>query len=70
MPGAVARTSTYALTNATTPYILLLADLRFKKAVKESYALRRALNMFHGELMIEEVAETFNISYKKYEAGE
>ena len=67
MPGAVARTSTYALTNATTAYILLLANCGFEKALKESYALRRALNMFQGELMIAEVAQTFDIACKKFE---
>lgn len=65
MPGAVARTSSYALTNATMPYILYLANGGFKKAIKESYALRRSLNMLAGELTIEEVAETFHLPYNK-----
>ncbi len=66
MPGAVARTSSYALTNATTPYILILANLGFEKSQQESYALRRALNMFKGELVIPEVASVFNLSYTDF----
>lgn len=66
MPGAVARTSTYALTNATTPYILSLVNLGFRKAMKESYCLRRSLNMLDGKLMMEAVAQTFNIPFHHY----
>ena len=63
MPGAVARTSSYALTNATLPYILILAELGTEKCIQESYAMRRALNMRKGELTIQEVAETFNLPW-------
>ena len=66
MPGAVARTSTYALTNATFPYILQVANEDYKKLVKDSYEIRTALNMVDGHLTIKEVAETFDIPYKKY----
>ena len=66
MPGAVARTSTYALTNATFPYILMLANLGFEKSVKSSYAMQRALNMVKGELVIKEVADAFNLPWKEY----
>jgi alanine dehydrogenase len=68
MPGAVARTSTYALTNATFPYILMLANLGFEKSVKSSYAMQRALNMVKGELVIKEVADAFNLPWKEYQA--
>ena len=61
MPGAVARTSTYALTNATLPYILVLAKDGFPKCLKTSNALKRALNMVKGQVVIKEVAETFNL---------
>jgi len=64
MPGAVARTSSYALTNATLPYILFLANLGTEKAIKEHYALKRALNILNGDLVIKEVAETFKLKYK------
>lgn len=66
MPGAVARTSTYALTNATLPYIVILANLGFEKSVKQYYQLRRALNMVQGELTIKEVAETFHLPYQQH----
>jgi alanine dehydrogenase len=66
MPGAVARTSTYALTNATFPYILKIANDGYKKWAKESHEIRTALNMAEGHLTIAEVAETFDIPYKKY----
>jgi alanine dehydrogenase len=65
MPGAVARTSTYALTNATFPYILLLANQGYKKSVRDSHELKRALNMMDGQLTIKEVADTFNMSYRE-----
>jgi len=66
MPGAVARTSTYALTNATFPYILRIANDGFKKWVRDSHEIRTALNMTEGHLTIKEVAETFDIPYKKF----
>jgi alanine dehydrogenase len=65
MPGAVARTSTYALTNATLPYILILANKGYIKAVEESYDLKRALNVVDGQLTIKEVAETFSMPYRE-----
>ena len=64
MPGAVARTSTYALTNATLPYILLVANNGYAKCIKEFYPLKRALNMCKGDLILKEVAETFKLPYK------
>ncbi len=64
MPGAVARTSTYALTNATFPYILFLAKNGYQKSIECSYELKRALNMIDGHLTIKEVAETFGMPHK------
>ena len=64
MPGAVARTSTYALTNATLPYILLLADNGYKEGIRRHFPLNRAVNMIKGGLVIKEVADTFGMSYK------
>ena len=66
MPGAVARTSTYALTNATFPYILMLANLGFEKSLQTSYAMQRALNMVKGELVIKEVADAFNLPWREF----
>ena len=65
MPSAVARTSTYALTNATLPYILLLANHGYEQAIKRFYPLKRALNMMKGDVVLKEVADTFHLSYKK-----
>jgi alanine dehydrogenase len=65
MPGAVARTSTYALTNATLPYILELAHAGYERAVRGSYPLKRAVNMIKGDLVIKEVAETFDLPWRE-----
>ena len=59
MPGAVPRTSTFALTNATTPWVRKLAALGGPKAVAEVPALRSALNVWHGEITHPAVAEAF-----------
>ena len=63
MPGAVARTSTYALTNATLPYILMLANNGFEKSIRDFYPLRQALNLNRGQVALKEISETFNIPY-------
>ncbi len=69
MPGAVARTSTYALTNATLPYILSIADVSDQKCARMPYAIQGALNMDKGELVIKEVAEAFGFPYCKGKNG-
>jgi len=61
MPGAVARTSTYALTNATTPYMVKLADLGWEKATAEDTGLAHGVNMVDGNVTNEAVAETFGL---------
>ncbi len=66
MPGIVPRCSTYALANATFPYILKVANDGYKKLVKDSHEIRTALNMTEGHLTIKEVAETFDLPYKKF----
>lgn len=63
MPGAVARTSTFALTNATLPYILELANKGYKRAVQDNYGLSRGVNTCLGELSCQAVAEAFNMKY-------
>jgi alanine dehydrogenase len=65
MPGAVARTSTYALTNATFPYILKVANEGWKACVVNSQEMRTALNMADGHLTIKEVAQTFDLPCKE-----
>ena len=56
MPGAVPRTSTFALTNATLPYALAIASKGLFKAVKEDPALKKGMNTFGGMLTNKEVA--------------
>ena len=62
MPGAFPRTSTYALTNATLPFVLELAD-RGLKAFRENPALLSGLNIFRGKVTNKAVAEAFNLDY-------
>src|SRR5204863_6717257 len=59
MPGAVGRTSTYALTNVTLPYVLQLANKGFRRAVAENPALAHGVNICEGKVVNPAVAETF-----------
>ena len=61
IPGAVPMTSTIALTNATLPYALLLADLGWEAACEKQADLRAGLDVVQGELLNKAVAETFGI---------
>ncbi len=63
MPGAVPYTSTMALTNATLPYALQLADKGWKKACKENEELRKGLNIIKGDVVYRAVAEAFNLPF-------
>jgi alanine dehydrogenase len=63
MPGAVARTSTIALTNATLPYALTIADNGWKKALKNDSALFKGLNVCNGKIVYAPVAEAFDMEY-------
>ncbi len=60
MPGAVPATSTRALTNATLPYVLALADKGWKKAIAEDGSLARGLNTHAGHITNEHVAAAFD----------
>ena len=62
MPGAVALTSTLALTNATLPYVLALADKGWERALAEDKALRRGLNVCRGEITYAPVAEALGLT--------
>jgi alanine dehydrogenase len=61
MPGAVGRTSTYALTNVTLPYVLQIAKKGLDKAVRENAALAQGVNIRDGQVTNEAVAETFGL---------
>ncbi len=66
MPGAVPQTSTYALTNATMPYVLELADKGLNRALRENKALSLGLNVFKGKLTNRKVAEALGKTYTPY----
>lgn len=63
MPGAVPRTSTLALTNATLPYAILIANKGWKKACNENDALRKGLNVVKGKVVYEGVSDAFALPY-------
>ncbi len=63
MPGGVPRTSTLALTNATFPYAMKLANKGWKQALKEDSALLRGLNVVDGKVTYRGVAEAFGMEY-------
>ncbi len=63
MPGAVPNTSTYALTNATLPYILELADLGWAEALRRDAALAKGLNTHDGQVVYREVAEAHGLQH-------
>jgi alanine dehydrogenase len=67
MPGAVPYTSTLALTNATLPYAIQLADKGWKKAAQENADLVPGLNVIQGDIVYKAVAEAFNMSYTPVE---
>lgn len=67
MPGSVARTSTFALTNATLPYAVKLADLGFKKAMELDPGLAKGMNVYQGKVCYKGVAEAFNMEYTPLE---
>jgi len=63
MPGAVPRTSTYALTNATLPYTIRLATRGFEDAVASDPALAKGVNVYRGQITCSAVANTFGMKY-------
>ena len=63
MPGAVARTSTFALTNATLDYALQLANKGWKRAISENDALAKGLNVVNGKVTYKAVADSLNVEY-------
>lgn len=66
MPGSVARTSTFALTNATFPYVLKLADMGYREALAADPALAKGLNVHRGKLVHQSVADSLGLPYEPY----
>jgi len=67
MPGAVPYTSTLALTNATLPFALQLANKGWQKACADNQELRKGLNVVGGKVVYKGVAEAFNLDYTPVE---
>lgn len=68
MPGAVPGTSTYALTNETTRWVLELANLGWKEAARKHRPLQHALNVVEGKVTYAAIAELFGMPYTPVEA--
>jgi alanine dehydrogenase len=68
MPGAVGRTSTYALTNATLPYATQLANKGAVKAAQDNRAIAKGVNVFKGKITFKAVADAFGYEHVKLEA--
>ena len=66
MPGAVPRTSTFALTNATLPYVVKLANLGIE-ALKQDPALAKGVNVFKGRITYKAVADTMGEKFTPLE---
>ena len=67
MPGAVARTSTAALTNATLPYAVEIANKGWKKAMQENNEVKLGANVIDGKITYKAVAEAFDLDYTPVE---
>jgi len=67
MPGAVARTSTLALTNATLDYALQIANKGWKQAVLDNPGLARGVNVLYGHVVYKAVADSLNLPYTELE---
>ncbi|MCF6356359.1 MAG: alanine dehydrogenase [Draconibacterium sp.] len=68
MPGAVPRTSTIALTNATLPYAIEIANKGWRKACTDNLPLRKGLNVVDGKVVYRGVSDAFNLPYHKVES--
>ena len=68
MPGAVARTSTFALNNVTLPFTLALADKGWRRALADDRHLRAGLNVHDGKVTCQPVAEAHGLAYVSAEA--
>jgi len=66
MPGAVSRTSTYALTNSTLPYVRKIASRGVEEAVREDGALGKGINTYGGKLVNEAVAHALGLPFEPF----
>ncbi len=66
MPGVVARTSTYALTNATLKYASMIAQMGVEDSIAKDRALFKGLNVYGGHVTYEPVAKSLNMEYRAY----
>jgi alanine dehydrogenase len=64
MPGAVPRTSTFALTNTTLPYVMQIAERGVDRALREDAALARGANVWHGSIVCQGVADSLGLPYR------
>lgn len=64
MPGAVPRTATLALNNATLPFVIALANQGYKAALTEDPHLLAGLNVMEGKITCEAVAKAHDMSYE------
>ena len=69
MPGAVARTSTFALSNMTVPFVLALAEKGLRRALGEDAHLRNGLNVYDGQVTHKAVADALNLPSTRAEAA-
>jgi alanine dehydrogenase len=67
MPGAVPHTSTYALTNATLPYVIELAERGLEEAARSDPLLAKGVNVYKGSVVYEPVAEALSLAYTPLE---
>lgn len=67
MPGAVARTSTRALTNATLPYAIEVANKGWQNAMQDNKEIRLGANVIHGKVTYKAVADAFGLAYTPIE---
>ncbi|MCZ6465183.1 MAG: alanine dehydrogenase, partial [Proteobacteria bacterium] len=65
MPGAVPRTSTFALTNTTLPYVQKIAELGVEEAVRETPELALGANIWRGDVVCEGVAASLDLPYRR-----
>lgn len=63
MPGAFAKTSTYALTNVTLPYVMKLAEYGLKESLRRDKSLRKGVNVMDGNCTCESLAKSLNLEY-------